>query len=75
MNRWKSLPRRVWRTTRVRVPIRLSLGILLILGALRLPSPGQQQPAPPRKVRLEIIFSGSLFHSVNRNDAIAAVRV
>ena len=35
----------------------------------------QGQSAPLRKMRLDMVFSTSLFRSANRNDAIAAVRV
>jgi len=58
-----------------RIPPRMSLAILLTLSGFQVHVPAQQQPAPLRRTRLDMVFSSSLFRSVNRNDAIAAVRV
>lgn len=66
----------LWRlrvVTRVRVPIWPLMAFVLLCG-FRFVAPAQQQPLP-RKTRLDIVFSSSLFHSANRNDVIAAIRV
>ncbi len=57
------------------------LGSFLLAAALLMqcgawfPGFTQNQPASLRKARLDMVFSGSLLRTVNRNDAIAAVRV
>jgi len=58
-----------------RDPVGTSLATLLIVCGLQFPVFGQGQPAPLRGTRLDVVFSASLFRTVNRNDATAAIRV
>ncbi|MGD1158217.1 MAG: PhnD/SsuA/transferrin family substrate-binding protein [Terriglobia bacterium] len=57
------------------VSIRTSLAALLIFCGPWFPAFAQQPSAPLRRMRLDMVFSTSLFRAANRNDAIAAVRV
>lgn len=56
-------------------PVGTSLATLLIVCGLQFPAFGQGQSAPLRSTRLDVVFSASLFRTVNRNDATAAIRV
>jgi ABC-type phosphate/phosphonate transport system substrate-binding protein len=67
--------RRVRQNSQFPVSIWTSLAALLILCGPWFPAFAQQQSAPLRRMRLDMVFSTSLFRSANRNDAIAAVRV
>lgn len=59
--------------TSVRKPVVILLAVLLAITPLG--GVAQQPPAPLRQMRLEVIFSASLFPSVNRSDVIAALRM
>jgi len=71
------MSRRVRRNTRFPVSIRTALAALLTLFGPWCPALAQQQDAPPgvRRSHLAVLYSSSLFRTVSRNDAIAAMRV
>jgi hypothetical protein len=56
---------------------RVGLCLLLTAGSVPWQSWAQGPGAPEgaRKVRLEVLYSSSLFRTINRNDALAAMRV
>jgi ABC-type phosphate/phosphonate transport system substrate-binding protein len=67
--------RGVRRNTGFPVSIWTFLAALLILCGRWFPASAQGQSAPLRRMRLDIVFSTSLFRAANRNDATAAIRV
>ena len=71
------LGRPAYRGANARAAILTCVATLFILSGLCFPLPGQAQSAPAtlRHDRLDVIFSSSLLPTVNRDDALALVRV
>jgi phosphonate transport system substrate-binding protein len=75
MNLLLRLCGRVRRSAGLLVSIWISLALLLAFCSPPFAALLVGQSAPMRRMRLDMVFSTSLFRSANRNDAIVAVRV
>jgi phosphonate transport system substrate-binding protein len=53
----------------------VTLAVMGLIGLLGWPARSDEPAKDPRKVRLRVLYSGTLFSGVNQNDALAALRV